>query len=244
MNAERVVLAPRARIAALIVALLCAAGALRVAQEETLAAPPWIESWAAEHPDPRAFTEAEASALRDLQGIARRADVLCLLGALAAGCALLAAWPALAARVGGARVVVLAGGSVALGVALAGVSTGEQARLARDGGWTLGDDALGAVAGPHAATLRAWRERVPESDAVLLLGTDSYLWNLSAWVLHPRAIYPVLRDVPAELTDDALVRQLQVLELGRGHGARWAIDLGALAAPESCAHAALLKVDP
>jgi len=238
------VLAPRARIAALIVALLCAAGALRVARENALAAPAWLEAWTAGHPDPRAFTEAESAALRNLQGVARRKDLLCLLAALGAGCALLAAWPSLAARAGGARVVVLAGGSVALGIALAGVSAGSQARLARDGGWSLGDDALGAIAGPHAATLRAWREQVPETDAVLLLGTDSYLWNLSAWVLHPRAIYPVLRDVPPGLTDAALVEQLGALELGRGHGARWAVDLGALAAPEGCAHAALLKVDP
>ncbi len=228
----------------LVLALLFAAAAVQVARQDGLAAPAWLTSWTARHPDPRAFTDVEAEALHRLQGVARRTDVTCLFAALAAGCALLAAWPALATRAGGVRVAVLAGGSMTLGLVLAGVSVTEQLQLARAGDWTLGDDALDSVAGPHAATLRAWRERVPETDAVLLLGTDSYLWNVTAWALYPRAIYPVLHDVPREWTDEALVAELLPQELGRGHGSRWAVDLGALAAPGDCAHVGLLKVDP
>ena len=237
-------LAPRARVVALLAALLLAAGALLVAREDALPAPAWLTAWNERHPDPRAFSGPEAETLRALQDAARRTDVLLLLSALAAGCALVAAFPSVAERVGGVRVAVLAGGTVALGIALAGASVGKQVKLAASGAWSLGDDALDAVAGPHAATLRAWRDRVPEADAVLLLGTDSYLWNVTAWALHPRAIFPLLRDVPPGMTDAALVAQLRAQGFGRGHGARWAVDLGALAAPDRCAHAALLKVDP
>jgi hypothetical protein len=140
-------------------------------------------------------------------------------------------------------VAVLAGGSVALGIALGGASIVEQVHRARAGEWTLGDDALSGLAGPHAETLRTWRGLVPEQDAVILLGTDSRLWTLVAWALHPRAIYPVLRDVQPDLSDAAIREQLRPLDLGRGQGTRWAVDLGALAAPEQCAHAALLRVD-
>jgi len=231
------VLAPRARLVALLAALLLAAGAVQVAARDVLPAPAWLSTWTARHPDPRTFSEAESLALRALQDKARRKDVMLLFAALAAGCAAVAAFPRLPARAGGVRVAVLAAGTVTLGIALAASSVVGQARLAAAREWSLGDDALGALAGPHTATLRAWRARVPESDAVLLLGTDSSLWNVTAWALHPRAIFPLLRDVPPDMSDEAQ-------DFGRGQGARWVVDLGALAAPARSAHAALLKVDP
>ena len=246
----------RARVVALLAAAALAVAALLVASSGTLASPAILADWSRRHPDPRALADGETVLLERLQGDARRADVLCLLGAVAAGCALVALRPRLAAACGGVRAAVLASGSVVLGLVLAGTAVVEQAQAARAGEWTLGDDNLDAVAGVHAPTLRQWRTIVPEGDAIILLGTDSYLWNVVAWALHPRPVYPLVQEVPPTMTEDELVGLLAPQAFARGHGARWAVDLAALReqhggvdVPSSAhgalgpAHGALVKVD-
>ena len=232
-----------ARAALLALAVICGAGATWVASRDTLPLP-WLQRWTEAHPDPRPLSGAEAATLMRTLAEQRRDDALLLLGGIGIGCLAVVAWPALARAAGGRVPAVLAAGSVVIGLVAAAQSVGGQWQAARDGNWTLGDDSLPALAGPHAAALRAARDRTSPGDAVLIVGTNQLLFNAAAWAFDGRALFPVLLDVPDDL-DAAAVRDLA---RGRPEGAsqphRWLLDLGALERGGASKRPALLELSP
>jgi hypothetical protein len=232
-----------ARAALLTLAAVFGAGAAWVAPRDTLPLP-WLQHWTEAHPDPRPLTGAEAATLMRTLAAQRRDDALMLLGGIAVGCLALAAWPSLARAAGGRVPAVLAAGSVVIGLVAAAQSVGGQWQGARDGSWTLGDDSLPALAGPHAAALRAARDRTAPGDAVLIAGTNQQLFNAAAWAFDGRALYPVLQDVPDDL-DVAAVRDFaRARPEGAGQPRRWLLDLRALEGGDSSKRPALLELSP
>jgi hypothetical protein len=225
-------------------ALACAAIAWWVHDAGSVPIANWLRAWERAHPDPRVFSEAEADQFAALQDSGRRDDLRLLLIGLAAGCAV-AAFSARAVRAaGGTLRATLLGGAVAVGCVGVVFSLRGQWQASRTGEWTLGDDALVGMAGVHAETLRGWRERIAEDHAVILIGTDSLLSNVTAWALHPRAVYPLVRGVPDGTPDAELREAVTLMRLGAEHDARWIVDLAALAAGPEAARSALLRVDP
>lgn len=231
------------RVALLIVALACAGGAAALALREALPGPAWLERHAALRPDPRPLSSEEAATLARTLARQRRDDALLLLAGLAAGCLCVAARPALA-RPAGVLAAVLATGSVALGLHAAARSLGAQASDAAAGRWTIGDDALDALAGAHAGSLRDLRARIAEDEAVLLVGTSQALFNAAAWALHPRAVFPIVQDVPPGLEEEPLRLSARSLPQGAGFARRWLLDLGALEQGAAAGRAALLEIPP
>lgn len=233
----------RGRSWLLVLALASATAAWFVHDVEVLPIAGWLDSWGQAHADPRAFSEAQARQLRGLQDDSRRDDLRLLLLGLAAGCAVAALSASAVREAGGPLRAVLLGGAVAVGVAGALSSLRGQWLAAAAGEWTLGDDALPSMAGIHAETLRGWRDIVGEDDGVILIGTDSLLSNVTAWALHPRAMYPLVRSVPEGTGADELRDAVVRIGLGAEHDVRWIVDLGALAAGEQATRPALLRVD-
>jgi len=231
------------RVALLLAALACAGGAARLAARDGLPGPPFLERHAELRPDPRPLTPDEAATLAHRLAGQRRDDALLLLAGLAAGCLAVAARPALA-RPAGVLAAVLATGSVALGLHAAARSLAAQASDAAAGRWTVGDDALDALAGGHAGALRELRARIAEDEAVLLVGTDQVLFNAAAWALHPRALFPLVQDVPAGMDAAQLREFARRLPQGAGFARRWLLDLGALAQGAAAGREALLDVPP
>lgn len=240
--AEAATLRPALRAALLAGGLLCAAAAALVGARDGLAGPEWLARHERSHPDPRPLDPAEASGFAAILARQWRDDAALLLAGLAAGCLAVALRPSLA-RPAGAATAVLALGSVALGLHATGLSLRAQAEAIAAGEWTAGDDALDALAGPHADALRELRARVPTDAAVLLAGTNQVLFNSAAWALHPRALYPVLLDVPRDLTPEARVRMARELPQGTDASGRWLLDLGALERGEPVERT-LLRLDP
>jgi len=243
MAADAATPRPVARGWLLALALLCGAAAIVLASLPELPAPAWLVRWSQDHPDPRILQPDEQLLLAQTLGQQRRDDAVLLLAALAAGCALVAARPAFA-RPAGVLAAVLAMGSVALGVHAAGASLAGQLQGARDGSWSLGDDSLAALAGPHTDALRSLRERIGEQDAVLLVGTNQPLFNAAAWALAPRAVFPVLQDVPEQLTSSELLAFARTLRQGSDFPRRWLVDLAALERGPSAGRPALLELAP
>lgn len=201
-----------------------------------------VETWEQAHPDPRPMSDSEVRVVADMGSEERRIDLALLLVGLAVGCAVAAAVPALTRAAGSTFAAVLAAGSIAVGVSGLATSTISQVQDARHGHWSLSDDVLPRLAGPHAETLRAWRERIGEDDDVLLLGSDPRLWNAVLWALHPRAIYPRVLDVPRAMGEAEIAVSARRLAPRPGV-ACWLIDLGVLGSPEGAGHPALMKVD-
>lgn len=233
---------PVPRAALLAGGLLCAVAAAWVGTRDGLAGPPWLARHERSHPDPRPLAPDEALGFAAILERQRRDDALLLFAGLAAGC-LAVAWRPSLARPAGAVTAVLALGSVALGLHASVLSLRDQAEAVAAGEWTAGDDALGALAGPHAAALRELRARIPADDAVLLVGTNQVLFNSAAWALHPRALYPVLLDAPAGMARDALARMARELPQGGDAPGRWLLDLGAVERGDPVDRA-LLRLDP
>jgi hypothetical protein len=138
------------RVALVVLALALGAASFAVSTRGTVPAP-WLEAWT---PDPRALTEVEQARLMEEIGRQRRSDLVWLLAGLAAGCAVLAWRPA---PRGERLAAVLVGGSILVGLAQLGLSSGDLVGLARSGEWSPGDDAFSIMAREHASTLRAWR---------------------------------------------------------------------------------------
>ena len=243
MAAEAADLRPRTRVLLLAVAAACSLLAAWIAEADALPAPGWLARWSERHPDPRDFSPEETATLaRALDG-QRRDDALLLLAGLAAGCVAVAARPALA-RVAGGAAAVLAAGSVALGLWATGESLRGQWQGARDGTWSLGDDSLPALAGPHTAALKELRAQVGVGDAVLLAGTNQTLFNATAWALYPRAIFPVLQEVPDDLRADEVRELARALPEGADFPRRWLLDLRALERGDAAGRPALIEVGP
>lgn len=227
--------------------LLLLAGALSAAaafvgREPTLAVP-GAQAWAARHPDPRALDpESERALAAQLDG-ERRDDLALLLAALAAGCVVVAAWARVASWTGGAPSAVLLCGSVGLGLFHLGLSVAGQATGLRDGSWSVADDTLDRVAPAQAETLRRWRELIAPDDAVILIGSDPWLYDLVVWALHPRPLYPMLLDIRPSTSVDEVLRGARKLKVGREHAVRWIVDLGVLQQGRESGHPALIKVE-
>jgi hypothetical protein len=244
MAAEAAGLRPRTRLLLLALAAGCGVLAVLAARSDTLPAPAWLVGWTSAHPDPRALTPDETQTLARVLDGQRRDDLVLLLAGLAVGCLAVAAQPALARAAGGVLAGVLAAGSVALGIEALGASLRGQLEGARDGSWSLGDDSLPALAGPHADALRELRQRIGPDDAVLLVGTNQPLFNAAAWALAPRAVFPVLQDVPDALGAEEVRALARSLSLGTGFPRRWLLDLRALERGEAAGHPALIEVGP
>ncbi|MHC5209820.1 MAG: hypothetical protein ACYTG2_03785 [Planctomycetota bacterium] len=224
-----------------IAAVLLGVLALRVAARETFPLRV-VERWEQAHPDPRPMGGTDVRVVSAMGSEERRMDLVLLFTGLAVGCAVVAARPALTTLAGGTLTAVLAVGSIAVGLGGLGSSAVSQGRDALDGGWSLSDDVLPRLAGPHADTLRAWRDRIDEGDDVLLLGSDPRLWNAVLWALHPRAIHPRVLDVPREMSTDEIAAAARRV-VPRPGVACWVIDLGVLKSPRGAGHPALVKVD-
>jgi hypothetical protein len=229
------------------VVLLVLAGALCAAVtllgRETELAVPGARDWTARHPDPRALDAESGRALAAQLDGERRNDVALLLAALAAGCVVVAAWPRVARWTGGASTAVLLCGSVGLGLFHLGVSAAGQVEGLRDGTWSVADGTLDRVAPVQAGTLRDWRERIGPDDAVILIGSDPWLYDLVVWALHPRALYPMLLEIRPTTSVDEVLRGARSLSVGRGHSARWVIDLDVLRQGRETGHPALIQVE-
>jgi len=231
----------------LLLALAGAFAALALAvhdpDEPGMPAPQWLQRWEQNYPDPRVLGPDEAATFTRMQDAERREDLLLLLAGLSVGC-LAAGWsPRLVQRAGGAASAVLVAGSVAVGAWALGSSAVAQWNGARAGTWTLADDNLDLMAGPDAGTLRDWRVQIGEHDAVIVVGTDQALLNVVAWALYPRAIYPLVLDVPPGWSADELRDSARGAEVGRGHPRRWIVDLAALRAGGALRHPPLVRVD-
>jgi len=233
---------PTARLLLLVLAVACGAGALRVSQAEALAWP-WLAEWSRAHPDPSAFSTTEQAQLSRTLDEQRRDDAVLLLAGLAAGCAVLCLRPTLARGVG-VPGAVLATGSVALGLVAAFASVRGQVQAARANRWTLGDDSLAALAGPHAAALREARARLGPDDAVLIAGTNQTLFNAAAWALDGQPLYPVLKDVPERLSLEDVRAFARTRPEGAGAPRRWLLDLGALDRGPAPTRPALIEIPP
>ncbi len=205
--------------------------------------PRWLAQWERDHPDPRELAAPDADVFSGMEDGERREDLTLLLAALAAGCAA-AGWSTrLVARAGSAAAAVLVAGSVAVGVFAVAISAKEQWSGLRAGTWTLSDDNLDVVAGPQAATLRAWRRQIGPQDAVIVVGTDQPLLNVVAWALFPRPLFPRLQDLPPDLDEQAVRKAAAGLDIGRGRPARWIVDLRVLRSGGAGSHPALMQVD-
>jgi hypothetical protein len=215
--------------------------ALLVAARETVPLRT-VERWEQEHPDPRPMGGTDVRAVSAMGAEERRLDLTLLLAGLAVGCGVVAARPSLGATAGGTLTAVLAAGSIAVGVARLGASATSQVEDALAGHWSLSDDVLPRLAGPHAQTLRSWRGLIGEDDVVLLLGSDARLWNAVLWALHPRAIYPRVLDVPREMSSEEIAAAARRVAPRPG-GACWVVDLGVLSSPDGAGHPALVRVD-
>jgi len=233
----------RGRVSLIALALAFAAAAWWVHGAETVSIASWLESWEAAHPDPRVFSAEEAGQFDALQERGRRDDLRLLLIGLAAGCAVAACSRRVVVEAGGAVRAALLVGALTVGVVGVVSSVRSQWQASTKGEWTLGDDALRGMAGVHAETLRGWRDQIEEDDAVILIGTDSLLSNITAWALYPRAVYPLLRSVPDGTPVSELREAVTLMRLGAGHDARWIVDLDALAAGPQAGRPALLRVD-
>ena len=244
MAAEAPGLRPATRALLLALSVACGLLAAWAARSDTLPAPDWLADWTSAHPDPRSLSSDETQALARALGGQRREDVVLLLAGLAVGCLAVAAQPPLARAAGGVLAGVLAAGSVALGIEALGASLRGQFDGARDGTWSLGDDSLPALAGPHAAALRELRQQIGPDDAVLLVGTNQPLFNAAAWALAPRAVFPILQDVPDTLDAEEVRALARSLSLGTGYPRRWLLDLRALERGEAARQPALLEVGP
>lgn len=203
----------------------------------------WPGAWVARHPDPRDLGAAGEQVHGAERARAWQLDAALLALGLGVACLALGvrggarrgsgstdAAPTSAEADGVPALRPLAFGAVAIALVSAAAALDDVRLRARRGAWTLADDALPGVAGPHAETLRAWRDEVPADAAVLVVGTRDFLLNLVAWSLHPRAVHPVVVPVPGDMDGTAL------LELARAHtagvdapGGRWLVDLDALA---------------
>ena len=244
MAAEAAGLRPATRALLLALAVACGLLAAWAGRADSLPPPDWLASWTAAHPDPRAFSPDETATLARALDEQRRDDVVLLLAGLAVGCLAVGSQPPLARAAGGVLAGVLAAGSVALGIEALGASLRGQWEGARDGNWSLGDDSLPALAGAHADALRELRLRIGPDDAVLLVGTNQQLFNAAAWVLAPRAVYPVLQEVPDTLDREDVRALARSLPLGTDHPRRWLLDLRALERGDAAGHPALLEVGP
>jgi hypothetical protein len=225
-----------------IAAVLTSALALGIASRESVPLP-LVERWEREHPDPRPMGGTDVRAVSAMAAEERRVDLALLCAGLAVGLGVLAARPSLARAAGGAAAAVLAVGSLAVGLAGLGASATAQVRDAMRGTWSLSDDVLPRLAGPHAPTLRAWRERIGEHDAVLLLGSDPRLWNAALWALHPRAVYPRVLEVPPAMSAAEIAALAGRRAPPSDGAARWVIDLGVVRSPDGAGHPALIRVD-
>jgi hypothetical protein len=244
MAAEAAGLRPATRLLLLVLAVTCGLLSAAASSSDALPAPAWLTAWSAAHPDPHPLSPDESQALaRGLDG-QRHEDVVLLLAGLAVGCLAVAAQPPLARAAGGVLAGVLAAGSVALGIEALGASLRGQWDAARDGQWSLGDDSLPALAGPYCDALRELRLQIGPGDAVLLVGTNQPLFNAAAWALSPRAIFPVLQDVPDSLGEEDVRALARSLRLGADFPRRWLLDLRALELGQAAAHPALIEVTP
>ena len=227
----------------LLVALACGAAAGWCGAREAVPLPP-LAAWEAGHPDPRPLQPAEAALFGALRDEERARDLALFLGGLAAGGLVVAAWPRLAKRTGGALPAVLVAGSVAIGLFTLGRAVHTVAEAAATGEWTLADDALAAIAGDRADDVRAFRTRIGTGDAIVLVGTDGPLWNLAAWALFPRPIYPLTQGVPPSLDERDLRAAVAGLDLGTDTGRRWLLDVDAWRAGRASARPVLVEVTP
>ncbi len=252
------------QVVLLVLAVACATGAVIVSRVDGIDSVPLLDSWRGKHPDVRTLSPAERDAFDGLLAPARRDDLLFLLVGLAAGCTLLL-WNERWARTGPAGtstatghgaedaradrgwgplfVSVMVWGALALGVWRVAASVSDQREAAVRARWTLSDDALHVVAGPLEDTLRAWRDTVPEDEAVILVGTNQFLWNITAWVLYPRPIYPLLHEVPPGLDRAAMLDLARQLPHGAEHPGRWIVDLAALEGGDDAQTRGPLRVD-
>ena len=233
---------PRRALLLVLAAVFGGAAAL-VARQPALPVP-GAQAWAARHPDPRVVDpDSEATLAAQVDG-ERRRDAVLLLAALAAGCAVVAASPRVAAWTGGAPAAVLLCGSLGLGLFHLARSAGDLAAGVRNGSWSVADDTLERIAPEQAGTMREWRERIAPDDAVILVGADPWLYDLVVWALHPRALYPMLLDIRPTTSEQAVLRGASRLPVGRDHAARWIVDLGVLRDPRGAAHPPLIRVEP
>ena len=227
----------------LLVALACGAAAAWSGTREAVPFPP-LAAWEASHPDPRPLAPGESALFGALRDEERGRDLALFFRGLALGSLAVAAWPRLALRSGGALPAVLVAGSAAIGLFTLGRSVRTLAEAAAAGEWTLADDALEAIAGEQADDVRAFRARIGAGDAIVLVGTDGPLWNLAAWALFPRAIFPLTRGVPPSLREQDLRAAVAALDLGPGVERRWLLDVDAWRAGEASPRPALVEVTP
>jgi len=233
-----------ARAVLLALAVAFAGGAVWAASRDSLGLP-WLEAWTRAHPDPRPISDQEEARLLRTLAEQRRQDALLLLAGLAAGCAALAAWPALGRAAGGPVLAVLAAGSVAVGLGAVVQSVRGQLQGAADGSWSLGDDSLPALAGPHAAELRAARDRTAAGDAVLLVGTNPILHNAAAWTFDGRTLLAVPQDVPADVDAGSLrAFASDKLPAVAAPARRWLLDLGAIERGATAERPILVELEP
>ena len=228
------------RVLLVLLAVACAAGALQLSARTTLPLPA-LASWEARHPDPRPLQPAEVAQFAALRDSERATDLVWWLGALAAGCLALAWRPELAERAGGTPMAVLIAGSLGLGLFALGASLRSQWLAARHGEWDLSDAALVAAAGPRAADVLDFRSAIAEGDAVVLLGSDGPLWNLAAWTLFPRPVFPLVGSVPSGLSEGELHAAIAALDLGHA-GRRWLLDVDAWRAGETATRPVLVEL--
>lgn len=233
----------RWRLPLIVLALGCGLAAWNVHTDESVSIAAWLQSWENAHPDPRVFSESDAKTIAGLQDRSRREDLRFLLISLAAGCAIAACSRRVVREAGGTLRAVLCAGALVVGAVGVAGSVRDQWQGARSGEWTLGDDALSGMAGIYAETLRDWRQLIDADHAVILIGTDSLLSNVTAWALHPRAIYPLVRSVPEQTSEDELLEAVTLMQIGADHEVRWIVDLDALAAGAAASRSALRRVD-
>lgn len=185
-------------------------------------------------------------ALRDSRAAARAAernqDLVLILAGLALGLTVSGLWPGWAERSGGKLRGVLLLAGLAVGVWGLAVSLTDQLAHWRRGDWTLGDDGLEGAVGPLADAVRAWRGRIPDEHAVILLGREGGALAAVAWALYPRPVYAPLQELPAGMTLADAARAAAANALGGAHPARWLIDLGAAARDPARGGAALARV--
>ncbi len=233
------------RAALLLVALLSAAGAWLVSERELVFEPDVITTWRAEHVDDRPLTAAQESEFRAIRGATRRQDLLLLLAALAVGALAVAVWPAAARTAGGTVPAVLALGAVVLLGWSLSMSVNNQIHRAVAGEWTLSDDAFESFTGPLASLLADYRERIPEDEAVILVGVDPFALNVASWALYPRPMYMLVRPIPQTYTLFQVRDEIAGTALAADHPGRWVVHVTVMAqgGAERTGRADLLKVD-
>lgn len=232
----------RSALLLLLLAGVFAAAAALVSRHPTLPIP-GAAAWADRHPEPRALSERAEHALSEQVDGERRNDLALLCAALAAGCIVVAAWPRVASWTGGAPSAVLLCGSIGLGLLHLGLSATGQLGGMRDGSWSVADDTLDRIAPEHAATLRQWREQIGPDDAVILIGSDPWLYDLVVWALPTRALYPMLTQIRPSTSTKEVLRGARSLAVGREHAVRWVLDLNVLQQGHASGHPALIRVD-